>query len=237
MHTAGLYFSQTEPSTDLLNGSSWGATEASQNFQDFPDNGSSHSGEAEEYIITSGQTTPRGSRLDRSRGTESAWAAAGLTPVSGGHPMSRMDSSRSTRSSLSQSSQLSSMGIRGNASAFRNGSQATGTMVGADSCLLLEDASAALPQVYWPSYPLSTGLDAVNGPFAVSDPSPLHVVPSQTQFGPDAIPDNGSPNSWSFPCSISRTSSPAAIDDRWLQTQQPISPPNSSPEISCQSPK
>jgi hypothetical protein len=236
---AGLFsFSQTEPSTDLLNGSSWGTTtEGSQNFQDFPDSGSCHSGEAEEYIITSGQTTPRGSRLGRSRATESAWATAGLTPVStGGHAMSRIDSSRSNGSSLSQSSQMSSMDMRGNVSAFRNGSRATGTLVGADSCLLLEDA-AALPQVYWSGYPLNAGLDAVNGTFSVHDVSPMHVVPSQTQFGPDAIPDNASPSSWGFPGSISRTSSPATIDEAWLQSQRPLSPPNSSPEIACQSPR
>lgn len=222
----GLFFSQTEPSADMLHASSWGPiTESSQNYQDFPDNGSSHSGEAEEYIITSGQTTPRGSRLGRS----SAWAAAGLTPVStGGHGMSRVDSSRSNGSMLSHASHLS-----GNASAaFRNGSQANGAMNGVDSCLLLDADATALQ--YWPGYNLGVGLDVESATFPGAESSHLHVVPSQTQFGPD---NHASPSSWvSFPGSISRTSSPTTVDEQWLQAQGPLSPPDSSPEIPCQSP-
>lgn len=235
-----ISFHQTEPS-DFLPGSTWGmTTEGSQPFQDYTDNGSCHSGEAEDYIVTSGHTTPRGTKLDRCQTTESAaWAASGLASSSVptvARAMSRVNSCRSNGSSLSRSSQLSNMDMRGNA-AFRNGSQASQTMVGAD-CLVENDA-AALQQnsVYWSGYSLNTGLSADCTAFSISDASPLHVVPSQMQFGPDTgLPENSSPGSWaSFSSSISRTSSPATMDDAWFQNTHGLTP-NSSPEIPCQSP-
>lgn len=144
--------------------------------------------------------------------------------------MSRVDSSRSNGSMLSHASHLS-----GNASAaFRNGSQATGAMNGVDSCLLLDADATALQ--YWPGYHLGAGLDVDSATFPGAEPNHLHVVPSQTQFGPD-MADHASPSSWvSFPGSITRTSSPTTVDEQWLQPQGPLSPPNSSPEIACQSP-
>ena len=233
-------FSHTEPSADLLSGSAWATTaEGSQNFPDFPDNGSSHSGEAEDYLFTSGQTTPRGSRvMDPCQAAEPAWDASRPAPLAstGGQAMSRANSSRSSGSSLSQSSHMSNMDARGNSSAFRNGSQAAPSMVGMDSCLLLDsDAAGVSSQVYWPSYPVDMGLGA-DGSFNLSDVSPLHVVPAQMQLGPDvSLPDNSSPGSWEcFSSSISRTSSPATIDEAWLSA--PLSP-HSSPEIQCQSPR
>lgn len=179
--------------------------------------------------------------MDRTRVTDSSWAAAGLTPVStGGQAMTRLDSSRSNGSSLSQTSQMSNMDMRGNASAFRTGAQATDTMVGVDSCLLMDADAAALPQVFWPGYQLGDGLESDQTSFPVSETSPLHVVPSQMQYGPDSatLQDNASPCSWaSFPAYGSRTSSPVTVDDAGLHTQQTISPPNSSPEIPCMSPR
>jgi hypothetical protein len=75
-----------------------------------------------------------------------------------------------------------------------------------------------------------------DGSYNLSDVSPLHVVPAQMQIGPDVgLPDNSSPGSWEcFSSSISRTSSPATIDEAWLSA--PLSP-HSSPEIQCQSPR
>ncbi|CAH0016494.1 unnamed protein product, partial [Clonostachys rhizophaga] len=237
MPQSGLYSFQTETSADLLPGSTWGTSEGAQNFQDLPDSESCHSGEAEEYIVTSGQATPRGTRLERSHANENAWAS-GLTPViPGGHAMSRIPSNMSNGSSLSHSSRLSSLDVRGNVSTFRNGSQLPGPLVGVDtSCLFLDtDASLMPPSAYWPTYDLTTGLESQ---FSLSTSPTMHVVPSQMQFGPDAsLPDNSSPGSWnSFSSSISRTSSPATIDEAWLQSaHRPLSP-HSSPELPCQSP-
>jgi hypothetical protein len=130
------------------------------------------------------------------------------------------------------------MDARGNAAAaFRNGSQASQSMVGVE-CLLLDPEQNALQNsLYWPTYNLGSGLDVDNGAFSIPENSPLHVVPSQMQFGPDAsMPENSSPGSWvSFSSPISRTSSPATIDDPWFQATHGLSP-NSSPEIPCQSP-
>ncbi|KAH7170268.1 hypothetical protein EDB81DRAFT_158405 [Dactylonectria macrodidyma] len=231
-NASGMFsFSQTEPSTDLLAGSSWATTaEGPQNFQTFSDNGSAHSGEAEEYIFTSGQTTPRGTRV-RPQGRQdipNTWNSRTATTVpQGGQAMSRVSSSRSSGSSLSQASHMSNLDVTGNASAFRNGSQA-GTMAGIESCLLLDTSDT-----YWTGYPLDMGLNAdVAFPLAVT--SPLHVAPALMTIGPElSLPGNSPPSSWDcFSSSISRSSSPATIDDVW-----PIAPsPNSSPEILCQSP-
>jgi hypothetical protein len=239
--TSGMFaFAHTEPSTDLLNGSSWGVSvEGPQNFQDYPDNGSSHSGEAEEYIITSGHTTPRGTKLDRTQISETAWTPAGLpAPLSSGSlAMSRMNSNKSSVSSLSHSSRMSNVDMRGNAT-FRNGSQTTRPIDGIDSCLLLDTDATSVPSVFWNGYNnLGVGLDSDSAPFSLADPSPMHMVPSQMHLGTDAnLPENSSPGSWpSF--TSSRTSSPATIDDAtWLHTQRPQSP-NSTPEIPCQSPR
>ncbi|KAF4507462.1 hypothetical protein G6O67_003954 [Ophiocordyceps sinensis] len=156
------------------------------NFQDFPDNGSSsYAGDAEEYLFTSGQTTPRGSRTDQPQTSDAMWTAARTVSSAPrmSHAMSRANSSRSSGSCMSQSSShLSSMDSTGNASALRNGPQPAGSIAGMDSCLLLDADAAAVPHIY---------------------------------------------------CSISRTSSPATIDDTWLSA--PLSP-HSSPDLKCQSP-
>lgn len=229
-------FSQTEPSTDLLSGSSWGTTEGPQNLSEFPDNGSSPTGDAEEYIFTSGQTTPRGSRLDQSQTTGSSWRAPKAPLVaSGAQAMSRVSSSRSIGSSMSQASHMSNMSARGNAS-FHNGPQTTGSLAGLDSCLLLDaDANAVTSQMYWPDYTLDMGLNTDGVGYQVPDVNPLHVVPAQMHLGQDGLPETSSPSTWDcFSSSISRTSSPATIDDSW--TMAPLSP-DSSPDLSGQSPR
>ncbi|KAI5465520.1 hypothetical protein BGZ63DRAFT_348081 [Mariannaea sp. PMI_226] len=229
--TSGVFsFSQTEPSADLLVGSSWATTADAgpQNFQDFSDNGSAHSGDAEDYIFTSGQTTPRGTRiLAQSRqDAHNTWSSRTSAAVpKGGHAMSRASSSRSSGSSLSQTSHLS-MDVTGNAYTFRNGPQ-DGSVSGLDSCLLLDPDN-------WPTYSLNMDLNATDATFALPDASQFSVVPSQTQLGPDVNLASHSPGSWDcFSSSISRFSSPATnIDDVWPISQSP----NSSPEIPCQSP-
>ncbi|KHN99685.1 Zinc finger, C2H2-type/integrase, DNA-binding protein [Metarhizium album ARSEF 1941] len=244
-NATGMFsFAQTEPSADLLNGQSWGTTtEGHQNFQDFPDNGSSHSGEAEDYLFTSGHTTPRGSRLEQPPSVESVWTNPRTTQSSVmAQAMSRADSSQSSGSSLSQSTQLS----RGNVAAFRNVSHAAataaGTMAGMNSCLLVAaDAHAASSHVYWPEIGLGMNIAADggkyggNGAFAVTEAGPMHMVPAHMHLGPESVlPDNSSPGSWDcFSSSISRTSSPATVDDVWLPSALS---PNSSPEIVGESP-
>ncbi|TWU75775.1 hypothetical protein ED733_003212 [Metarhizium rileyi] len=231
------YTSQTEPAADLLNAQSWGASpEGHQNYQDFPDTRSSHSGEGEDYLFTSEQTTPRGSRLDQAPSMESVWTNPRTTQSSAiAQAMSRADSSRSSGSSLSQSSPLS----RGNVSAFANVSHAAttaGTMAGMNSCLLVAADATAVSHVYWPEMGLDMNMAAASGSFTVTEAGPMHMVPAHMHLGPgSALPDNSSPGSWdSFSSSISRTSSPATIDDVWLPSA--ISP-NSSPEVVGDSPR
>lgn len=221
---AGMFaFTQAESSPDLLNGSSWATGDGSQSFPEYPDNGSTHSGEAEDYLFTSGQTTPRGSRLEHAQSMDSVWVSPRNTSQSSSmaQVMSRADSSRSCGSSLSQSSQMS----RGHASAFRNMPHArtaamTGTMAGMDSCLLVTaDAHAVPSQMYWPELSLDMTMAAPGASFAVADSSsPMHMVPAHMHLGPESVlPDNSSPGSWDcFSSSISRTSSPATVDDVWL---------------------
>lgn len=233
--SSGLFsFPQTEPAADLLQGTSWGAAvEGSQNFQDLPDSGSSHSGDAEEYIFTSGQTTPKGSRRDHPRSSDNAWTTSRTVPGNG-QAMSRVNSSRSIGSSLSHASQLSNLDTRGNTSAFRNGSQGAATMVGMNPGLILDTDANHLSQMYWPGgYGLNMGLDGDSTLSPLSDMHSMHVVPAQIQLGPGSGgPDNSSPGSWDcFSSSISRTSSPATVDD-WLSA--PLSP-QVSPDLHCQS--
>ncbi|VTT64013.1 unnamed protein product [Fusarium fujikuroi] len=233
-HNTGLFSfsSQTEPSADLLTGSSWATTvEGPQNFQDFSDNGSAHSGEAEEFIFTSGHATPRGTRVP----SQGNWSTSRTTAsvAQGGQAMSRVSSSRSSGSSLSQSSHLSNMDFTGNASALQTGTQTGATLHGIDTCLL-DPTDGITNQMYWPGYPLDGGLNG-DATFSLTDANPLHVVPSHMQLGPDvSLIENSPPSPWDcFSSSISRSSSPNTIEDLWFPNQSP----NSSPEIQCQSPR
>ncbi|KOS19388.1 Metal regulatory transcription factor 1 [Escovopsis weberi] len=237
--TAGGMFSfaSTEPSADLLHGSSWAAAgEGSQNLHDYPDSGSSHSGEAEEYIFVSGHSSPGGSRLDHSQVSEASWAApkTAMPPMAGAEAMSRASSSRSNGSAISHAHMPSMGGVRGGgAPVFRNGSQAAGPMAGMDSCLLLDSAHVVTPHMYWPEYTLDMGLHAEGVAFPSPVINPLHVVPAQMHLGQDSVPETPSPSTWDcFSSSISRTSSPATIDENWPPA--PLSPA-SSPDL-CPSP-
>ena len=148
--------------------------------------------------------------------------------------MSRVSSSRSSGSSLSQVSHLSSMDLTGNASTYGHGSQAGSALGGIDTTLFLDsDSDAITSQMYWPGYSLDVALNT-DATFSIPEASPIHVVPANMQLGPDVNLAETSPGSWDcFSSSISRSSSPATIDELWLQTQSP----NSSPELQCQSPR
>ncbi|KAG5925715.1 hypothetical protein E4U42_004025 [Claviceps africana] len=219
-------FVHTEPSTDLLNGSWSNAGDGSPSFPEYPDHGSCHSGEVEDYLYTSGHTTPRGSRLEHTQSMESVWNNPRIAAQSSSmaQAMARADSTRSSGSSLSQSSDMS----RGNAPAFGNVPQSAavaGTMSAMDSCLLLAaDAAPANPHMYWSELNMDMSLPAAAGPFCVSDASPMHMIPAQMHLGPESVlPDGSSPASWDcLSSSISRTSSPATIDEAWLAG--PLSP-------------
>ncbi|KAG6003651.1 hypothetical protein E4U21_001812 [Claviceps maximensis] len=214
-------FVHPETSTDLLNGTWHNAGDGSPNFHEYSDNGSCHSGEAEDYLYTSGQTTPRGSRLEHTQSMDSIWNNPRISAQSSSmaQAMARADSSRSSGSSLSQSSQMST----GSTSVFRNASQSTtvaGTMNGGiDSCLLVAtEAVAANPHMYWSELSIDMGIPTTAGSFSMSDANPMHMIPAQMHLGPESVlPDNSSPGSWDcFSSSISRTSSPATIDEAWL---------------------
>src|SRR5688572_3269858 len=193
--TTGMFsFPSTEPQTDFLM-SSWGTTvEGPQNLQDFQDAGSSHSGEHEEPIFTSGTSTPRGARLDPTQNVDS-WTNSRIASVSqGGHAMSRMDSNRSSASALSRSSQLSHAHSTGNASAFRDGSQTDGSLPGMNNVLL--DVTSGVPtQMYWGEYPLELNhLGLGDGTYQVTNVDPMQVVSNnQISLGSDV---NDSPLSW-----------------------------------------
>ncbi|KAG6105925.1 hypothetical protein E4U31_001132 [Claviceps sp. LM219 group G6] len=227
-------FAHTESSTDLLNGSWQTAGDGSQNFQDYSDHGSCHSGEAEDYLFTSGHTTPRGSRLEQTQIMDSVWNNPRITAQgssSMAQAMARADSSQSSGSSLSQSSHMS----RGNARGFAH--TVAGPLTGMDSCLLVSDVASANPHMYWSDLgiDMNMSLPASAGVFTIPEAGPMHMMPAQMHLGPDSVlPDNSSPVSWDcFSSSISRTSSPATIDDTWLPGA--LSP--HSPEILGNSPR
>lgn len=149
--------------------------------------------------------------------------------------MARADSSQSSGSSLSQSSHMS----RGNARGFvPQSATVAGPLNGIDSCLLVaSDVASANPHMYWSDLgiDMNMSLPAPAGVFTFPEAGPMHMMPAQMHLGPDSVlPDNSSPVSWDcFSSSISRTSSPATIDDTWLPGA--LSP--HSPEILGNSPR
>jgi hypothetical protein len=110
-------------------------------------------------------------------------------------------------------------------------------MAGMNSCLLVAaDANAVSSHMYWPDLGLDMSMATAGGAYAVTNPGPMHMVPAHMHLGPESVlPDNSSPGSWDcFSSSISRTSSPATIDDVWLPSTLS---PHSSPEIVGDSPR
>lgn len=194
---------------------------STQPFPEYPDNGSSHSGEVEDYVFTSGQTTPRGSRIEHAQSMSSVWTNPRTTATSSSmaQAMSRVDSSRSSSSSLSQSSRMS----RGKISPSRNVSRAaavTAPMSGQNPCLMVPaDANPVSSQMYWPDLPPDMNIGSGNV-YNVTTCSPLHMAPAHMHLGLEAVlPENSSPGSWEyFSSSMSRNSSPATIDEAWLSS-------------------
>ncbi|SPJ73592.1 uncharacterized protein FTOL_03322 [Fusarium torulosum] len=124
------------------------------------------------------------------------------------------------------------MDFTGNASVLQTGNQTGATMHGIDTCLL-DPIDGIENQMYWPGYSFDGGLNG-DATFSLPGASPLHVVPSHMQHGPDvSLAENSPPSPWDcFSSSISRSSSPNTIEDLWFPNQSP----NSSPQIQCQSP-
>ncbi|ODA80084.1 hypothetical protein RJ55_03042 [Drechmeria coniospora] len=228
-------FPPIDPSVDLLNGSSWASNGEGQSFPDFPDTASPNVGDVEECLFTSGQTTPRGTRTDRPKSAEAIWTASrtGSVATTMAQAMSRANSSRSSTTVISQNSHMSAAD---DAAAFQNGSHSTPPMAGMDSCLLLVADAGGPNHLYWPDYSIDVGLNANHqGVYHLPGADPLHMAPAHMHLGPEVgLPDASSPSSWDcFSSSISRTSSPATIDETWMPA--PLSS-RSSPDIKCQSP-
>lgn len=132
---------------------------------------------------------------------------------------------------------MSHMDVRGSTSVLSNGSQTVDAISGLDPCLLLEsDSNGDASQICWSTYSLDIGMTADPTSFSIMDDlNSLHVVPTEIQLGPDVhLAGSMSPSSWDqFSSSISRTPSPT-LADPWMSA--PLSP-QTSPEISCSSPR
>lgn len=136
-------------------------------------------------------------------------------PDASSHAMARMDSGASGSSSLSQGSNMSGVDdFHGALHGFRQGSlQSAGLMQDLSSCQMSDGIASP---ICWPGYGLEIGL-GTECPLAISDIHPLNVSPSQVTLQPEPAQEISSPNSWDgFSSSISRTSSPATIDETWL---------------------
>ncbi len=223
--SASLFsFSQVDSSAELLQGSPWCATaEVPQYLPEFQDHGSSHSGDTGEYIFTSGQETPKGNNNNNATRIpqhtmpmENTWSTAHL-PVSDArsHAMARIDSTASGSSSLSQTSSISNIdNSYGPVHGLHQGSlHSAGLMQNLSPCQMSDGVGSP---IFWPGYGLEIGL-GTECPLAISDIHPLNVSPSQVTLQPEPMHETSSPNSWDgFSSSISRTSSPATIDETWL---------------------
>lgn len=219
--SASLFsFSQVDSSAEILHGSPWCATEeVPQYLPEFQDHGSSHSGDTGEYIFTSGQETPKGNNTripQHHMAMEHTWNTARLPGSDArGQAMARIDSTASGSSSLSHASNISS--VDGSYGPIHGVSQASlqsaGMMQNLSPCQMSDGVGSP---ICWPGYGLDIGLGS-ECPLAISDIHPLNVSPSQVTLQPEAVHETSSPNSWDgFSSSISRTSSPATIDETWL---------------------
>jgi hypothetical protein len=266
--TPGMFsFSQTGPSTDLLQSSLWDAAtgEGSQNFQEFPDNGSTHTEDHEVFPFTfTGQATPRGDQNEAAEDFTSKWTASAATVVAplGGEPMRRGTSRSSTgshrqrtikashkvrprlSSTLSQaSSQLSSMDITGNTSAFQDGSQANAQLMDVNPYSFPDsDASSVSSHMFFPGLSVDLGNIPDGMQFSQAELSLSHVVPAHMQLDPDTSLTANSPStSWaSFSPNGSRISSPGLSEDPWGPlplTSSPSESLDSSPVLPGQSPR
>lgn len=169
----------------------------------FSDHSIHQSGATEDFNFTSGQTTPKGSRNQNNDYMESSWATLrAVTPK--GQSMMRVDSSTSACSSASQ---VSSMGVLSNdGSAFHAFPPPSANPVSASH----SDTSP----LAWDGYE-DDGLAAFKidlGELDGLDITGVDVSVAQ------ALQAQSSPSSWGdFESSISRTSSPATVDEPWMK--------------------
>ncbi|KAJ3479984.1 hypothetical protein NLG97_g8175 [Lecanicillium saksenae] len=223
--TASLFaFSQGEHPTDLLSSAAWCLPgDGSQYLTEIHD-GSTHTGDIEESMFTSGQTTPKGTRIAHShQPVETTWnTARPLATTTKSHAMSRMSSSTSGCSSASHGSNLVQTGpLMDTHQAFQDDSvQVMGAMHNLNGCQMSETVGSP---ICWPGYGLDIGLNG-DCTLTVEDINSMNVAPSQVTIGLDGLPAASPSSSWDVSSSISRTSSPNTIDESWRAAAMANSP-------------
>ncbi|OAR02291.1 hypothetical protein LLEC1_03645 [Akanthomyces lecanii] len=225
--TAALFaFSQGEHCTDLLSSAAWCLpADGSQYLTDIHDVSVNH-GDIEETIFTSGQTTPKGTRIAHAhQPVEATWnTARPISTATKSQAMSRMSSNTSGCSSASHGSHLVQTNPMLDAGqAFRDDTvQVMGVMNNLNGCQMSEAVSSP---ICWPGYGLDIGLSG-DCTLTVEDINSMNVAPAQMTVGPNGLPATSPTSSWDVSSSISRTSSPNTIDDTWRVAAMANSPMN-----------
>ncbi|KAM3471999.1 hypothetical protein MY5147_005538 [Beauveria neobassiana] len=196
--TAALFaFSQGENPTDLLTSSAW----------------LSHT-DIEESMFTSGQTTPKGTRIAHThQPVETTWNTARPIPTTKSQAMSRMSSSTSGCSSASNGSHMVQTNpVVDAVQAFHDDTvQVMGAMHNLNGCQLSDTVGSP---ICWSGYGLDIGLSG-DCTLSVEDLNSMNVAPSQVNIGMNGLPAASPTSSWDVSSSISRTSSPNTIDESW----------------------
>ncbi|CEJ81943.1 Putative Zinc c2h2 finger domain containing protein [[Torrubiella] hemipterigena] len=170
----------------------------------FPDPSLQPSGPTEDFNFTSGQTTPKGSRNQNNDYMDSSWATLrAVTPK--GQSMMRVDSSASACSSASQ---VSSMGVLSNDGSGFHAFQAPSTNP-------VSAATSDPSPLAWDGYED----DGLGGAFKIDlgELDGIDITSTEAALG-QTLHAHSSPSSWGdFESSISRTSSPATVDEAWMK--------------------
>ncbi|ATY64489.1 C2H2 finger domain-containing [Cordyceps militaris] len=224
--TAALFaFSQGENGTDLLTSSAWCLPgDGSQYLTEIHDGSISHV-DIEESMFTSGQTTPKGTRIAHAhQPVEATWNTA--RPMSTkSQAMSRMSSSTSGCSSASNGSHLiQNNPIVGASQAFHDDTvHVMGSMQSLNGCQMSETVGSP---ICWPGYGLDISLNGDCCTLSVEDMNSMNVAPSQVTIGLDGLPATSPCSSWDH-SSSSRTSSPQnTFDEPWRVAAMDNSPMN-----------
>ena len=218
----GMYgFSHTDLPSDVLSGNWTNVDAVAPGFAEFDDSGSPQFCHNDDYVLTSGQSTPRGARTDQVPHTDPTWMGR-RSRASSKHMlsqnMSQVASNAGHGSSMTSLTQHDQVAFPGH---FPLSDSVTAA---GDACLPLALDGAPPRQVQWPV--LSTGRSMTPAYAAFSaagaagcSPS-LHMAPAHMHLGSDSsMQENSSPGPWDcFSSSISRRSSPATVDDMWLPT-------------------
>ncbi|KGQ12623.1 hypothetical protein BBAD15_g1652 [Beauveria bassiana D1-5] len=213
--TAALFaFSQGENPTDLLTSSAWCMSgDGSQYLTEIHDGSVSHT-DIEESMFTSGQTTPKGTRIAHThQPVETTWNTARPIPTTKSQAMSRMSSSTSGCSSASNGSHMVQTNpVVGAVQAFHDDTvQVMGAMHNLNGCQLSDTVGSP---ICWSGYGLDIGLSG-DCTLSVEDLNSMNVAPSQVNIGMNGLPAASPTSSWDVSSSISRTSSPNTIDESW----------------------